>query len=208
MMQEVQSMMMKQIAHLQTNVQDLIAELRDVKKVNDVQQRVIESLVRDIRLLNDSQSQQQQAGFIASNRSPIQQQQLRISDVGGSGGGLPPPSVLASFSPNQPRSASPDQPSRDNRDRDDTVTSSPYASPPVDESSSLPDSTPNCGGVMRGKDNMNHQRYHPYTSYPAQGQQQEDEKRRMNFVLPVPRLGEEGGWGSRGMSSQQGGWGR
>ncbi|KNC99189.1 uncharacterized protein SPPG_05445 [Spizellomyces punctatus DAOM BR117] len=52
MMQDVQSMIMKQLSHLQTNVQDLMAELRDVRKTQDMQQRVIESLLRDGKMSN------------------------------------------------------------------------------------------------------------------------------------------------------------
>ncbi|KAI9102052.1 HSF-type DNA-binding-domain-containing protein [Phlyctochytrium arcticum] len=47
MMQDMQTMMMKQLTHLQNNVQDLMADLRNVSKQQDSQQRIIETLLRD-----------------------------------------------------------------------------------------------------------------------------------------------------------------
>ncbi|KAJ3085490.1 hypothetical protein HK102_014118 [Quaeritorhiza haematococci] len=54
MMQDVQSMMMKQITHLQNNVQDLMTELRDLRRRHESQQKFVDE-VTELRRQQDTQ---------------------------------------------------------------------------------------------------------------------------------------------------------
>ncbi|TPX66960.1 hypothetical protein SpCBS45565_g04104 [Spizellomyces sp. 'palustris'] len=258
MMQDVQSMIMKQLSHLQTNVQDLMAELRDVRKQQDMQQRVIESLVRDVRVTNSDrekgprsvpsssshppppppphhlphhrqhpldlrtdmsraaeehyyQQQQREHASKARDRSPrgsiVPPPSASPSSNAASTSPktiLPPPSVLASFSPmrrgsspgiytfpptSTPASSAPLANSTSNSKTSDApVTTSPYASPPVDTHRNSIDSDGESERHVRELERPVHSdRYHPYAK--------EDDKPR--FILPPPRGQEE--WGRRGL---------
>ncbi|KAJ3250903.1 hypothetical protein HK104_007406, partial [Borealophlyctis nickersoniae] len=46
---DMQALMMKQLSQLQTNVLELVAEIRDLRKRQDMQQVVIDELSREVR---------------------------------------------------------------------------------------------------------------------------------------------------------------
>ncbi|KAJ3054247.1 hypothetical protein HK097_002279 [Rhizophlyctis rosea] len=86
MTSEMQSLMMKHLSQLQTNVLELVAELRDVRKRCDAQQAIIEELVREVKSRNNnnnSTSSSSTSGFtnpISIQTSTAQTPQQQSTD--------------------------------------------------------------------------------------------------------------------------------
>ncbi|KAJ3036924.1 hypothetical protein HDV00_002218 [Rhizophlyctis rosea] len=101
---EMQGLMMKHLSQLQTNVLELVAELRDVRKRCDAQQGVIEELVREVRRnpsvagTPSNTTTQQDDLFTRLNTFPLTTPTPQpAQQTSSSQPLLPPPSILASF---------------------------------------------------------------------------------------------------------------